>query len=59
VTDLLLADVDRRPNIYDLERAPEAFVDPILRDLGNPRSSWTRWGRVASRRCLPDERTSV
>jgi phage tail-like protein len=36
VTDLLLADVDRWPDIFDLERAPEAFVDLILRDLGNP-----------------------
>lgn len=36
VTDLLLADVDRWPDIFDLERAPESFVDFILRDLGNP-----------------------
>ena len=35
-TDLLLADVDRWPDIFDLERASEAFVDLILRDLGNP-----------------------
>ncbi len=36
VTDLLLADVDRWPDIFDLERAPEGFVDLILQDLGNP-----------------------
>lgn len=36
VTDLLLADVDRWPDIFDLERAPEPFLDLILRDLGNP-----------------------
>ncbi len=36
VTDLLLADVDRWPDIFDFERAPEAFLDLILRDLGNP-----------------------
>jgi phage tail-like protein len=36
VTDLLLADVDRWPDIFDLERAPEDFVDLILFDLGNP-----------------------
>jgi phage tail-like protein len=36
VTDLLLADVDRFSDIYDLERAPEAFLDLILHDLGNP-----------------------
>lgn len=36
VTDLLLADLDAFPNIFDLERAPEAFLDAILEDLGNP-----------------------
>ncbi|MBX3249397.1 MAG: phage tail protein [Myxococcales bacterium] len=36
VTDLLLADVDRWSDIFDLERASEGFVDLILRDLGNP-----------------------
>jgi len=36
VTDLLLADVDRWPDIFDLERAPEGFLDLILQDLGNP-----------------------
>ncbi|PIE65646.1 MAG: phage tail protein, partial [Deltaproteobacteria bacterium] len=36
VTDLLLSDVDRYPDIFDLERAPEAFLDLILQDLGNP-----------------------
>ena len=35
-TDLLLAEVDRFPEIFDLERAPEVFVDLILADLGNP-----------------------
>jgi len=36
VTDLLLVEVDRFPEVFDLERAPEAFVDLILADLGNP-----------------------
>lgn len=36
VTDLLLADVDRFPDIFDIERAPEDFLDCILFDLGNP-----------------------
>ncbi len=36
VTDLLLADIDRFADFYDIERAPESFVDLILRDLGNP-----------------------
>ncbi|MEP0841240.1 MAG: phage tail protein [Phycisphaerae bacterium] len=34
--DLLLAEVDRFPDLFDLERAPEAFLDAILADLGNP-----------------------
>lgn len=36
VTDLLLAEVDRFGDTFDIERAPEPFVDVILRDLGNP-----------------------
>lgn len=36
VTDLLLFDVDLWPDIFDYERAPEPFLDLILRDLGNP-----------------------
>lgn len=36
VTDLLLLDVDRFPEIFDFERAPERFLDLILADLGNP-----------------------
>jgi phage tail-like protein len=36
VSDLLLASVDRWPDILDLERAPEPFVDAMLADLGNP-----------------------
>jgi len=36
VTDLLLADVDRFDDLFDLERAPEPFVDAMLADLGNP-----------------------
>ncbi len=35
-TDLLLADADRYPDLLDLERAPDPFLDRILRDLGNP-----------------------
>lgn len=34
--DLLLCDIDRFSNIYDIDRAPEPFVDLILADLGNP-----------------------
>jgi len=36
VTDLLLADADRYPDLLDLERAPDPFLDRILEDLGNP-----------------------
>lgn len=36
VADLLLAEADRYPDVFDLERAPEEFLDLILRDLGNP-----------------------
>jgi len=36
VTDLLLGEVDQLSDIFDLERAPERFLDLILRDLGNP-----------------------
>ena len=36
VTDLLLAEVDRFPDLFDLERAPAPFLDLILTDLGNP-----------------------
>jgi len=36
VTDLLLADVDRFTDILDPDIAPEAFVDRMLLDLGNP-----------------------
>jgi phage tail-like protein len=36
VTDLLQASIDRWPEIFDYERAPEPFVDAILQDLGNP-----------------------
>lgn len=35
-TDLLLAEVDRFPDLFDLERAPEPFLDVILADLGSP-----------------------
>ncbi|MCP4678754.1 MAG: phage tail protein [Deltaproteobacteria bacterium] len=36
VTDLLLAEVDRFPDIFDIERAPSAFLGLILLDLGSP-----------------------
>lgn len=36
VADLLLAEADRYPDVFDLERAPEEFLDLILHDLGNP-----------------------
>jgi len=36
IGDGLLAEVDRFPDIFDLERAPESFLDLILTDLGNP-----------------------
>lgn len=34
--DLLLAEGDRFSDIFDVERAPEGFLDLILHDLGNP-----------------------
>ena len=36
VTDMLLCSVDRWTDILDLDVAPEAYVDAILCDLGNP-----------------------
>ena len=36
VVDLLLADIDAWPRIFDLSRAPESFMSAILADLGNP-----------------------
>jgi phage tail-like protein len=36
VVDLLLADIDRFPSIFDPERCPEAYLDLILWDRGNP-----------------------
>lgn len=36
VTDLLLAEVDRWPDILDPDVAPRAFLQLMLRDLGNP-----------------------
>ncbi len=35
VADLLLFELDHYPDVFDLERAPEAFPDLILEDLGN------------------------
>ena len=34
--DLLLTEADRFADVFDIERAPEAFLDLILQDLGNP-----------------------
>lgn len=36
VVELLLAEGDRFSDVFDLERAPEDFLDLILHDLGNP-----------------------
>jgi phage tail-like protein len=36
VTDLLLGEVDRFSDLWDIERVPSPFLDLILRDLGNP-----------------------
>jgi len=36
VVDLLLHSVDRWTEIIDIDRAPEPFLNAILRDLGNP-----------------------
>ncbi len=36
ITDYLLTSIDIFPQIFDLERAPELFVDRMLQDLGNP-----------------------
>lgn len=36
ITDLLLFETDRFVEIFDIERAPEPFLDLILDDLGNP-----------------------
>lgn len=36
VVDLLLAELDRWPEIFDLERAPAPFLELILSDLGSP-----------------------
>jgi phage tail-like protein len=34
--DLLMAEADRFGDVFDIERAPEGFLDLILHDLGNP-----------------------
>ena len=36
VLDLLLSEIDRFPDIFDIERARPPFLDLILCDLGNP-----------------------
>jgi hypothetical protein len=36
VLDLVLTEIDRFSELFDLERAPEPFVDLMLADLGNP-----------------------
>jgi phage tail-like protein len=36
MVDLQLADIDRWTDILDVDLAPEAFVDAMLYDLGNP-----------------------
>lgn len=36
VLDLILSDMDAFPAVFSIERAPEAFIDLILADLGNP-----------------------
>ena len=36
VVELLLGDIDRFADIFDLDRAPEPFLDHMLKDLGNP-----------------------
>ncbi len=36
VTDLLLCLIDEWSNIFDPDKAPDAFLDAILCDLGNP-----------------------
>lgn len=36
LVNLILAEADRWSSIYDIDTAPELFVDAILQDLGNP-----------------------